>query len=287
MGEGFMRYMLPLFILLILPPAAQADWKEQFGKEFLTRPWAGVQVQKNVCIECHSSEMVKPEDRDIPRKWETSWHSQNGISCHNCHGGDPNDAENAMSPQRGYVGTPEPAKIPEFCGKCHAGILKIFLESGHGKALKSSGKGPNCVTCHGSHTVQKASIQIINEPLCTKCHSYGRVKEMRQALSVTENRMNEIEKSLKQLKAEGVFTDEEDKSLFSTQAQFRTLFHSEDVSLIRKRTDEFAGKLDQIREKIQKTFDELRFRRDFSAFLMMIFAGMAIGFWFLSKTPKE
>ena len=104
---------------------------------------------------------------------------------------------------------------------------------------------------------------------------------------VTENRMNEIEKSLKELKAEGVFTEEEDKSLFSTQAQFRTLFHTEDVSLIRKRTDEFAGKLDQIREKIQKTFDELRFRRDFSAFLMMIFAGMAIGFWFLSKTPKK
>jgi nitrate/TMAO reductase-like tetraheme cytochrome c subunit len=287
MGESFMRYILPLFILLILPPTAQADWKAEFEKEFLTRPWAGAQAQENVCIECHSSDMMKPELRDIPRQWEKSWHYQNGISCHNCHGGDPKDAENAMSPQRGYVGTPKPAQIPEFCGKCHAGILKNFLESGHGKALKSSGKGPNCVTCHGSHTVQKASIQIISEPLCTKCHSYGRVKEMRQALLVTENRMNEIEKSLKELKGEGVFTEEEDKSLFSTQAEFRILFHTEDVSLVKKRTDEFIRKLTPLQAKIQKTFEEIKFRKNFSAFLMMIFVGLAIGFLLLSKSPKE
>ena len=282
-----MRYLFSLFILLILSPSVQADWKAEFEKEFRTTPWAGAQVQQDVCIECHSSDMMKPELRDIPRQWEKSWHYQNGISCHDCHGGDPKDAENAMSPQRGFVGTPKPAKIPEFCGKCHAGILKNFLESGHGKALKSSGKGPNCVTCHGSHTVQKASIQIINEALCTKCHSYERVKEMRQALLVTENRMNEIEKSLKELKAEGVFNEEEDKSLFSTQAEFRILFHTEDVSLVKKRTDEFIRKLAPVQAKIQKTFEEIKFRKNFSAFLMMIFIGMAIGFFLLSKPPKE
>ena len=287
MGEVFMKYLIPLFIILILPPASQADWKEQFEKEFLARPWAGPQVQKDVCIECHSSDMMKPETRDIPRKWETSWHSQNGISCHNCHGGDPKDAENAMSPQRGFVGTPKYAQIPEFCGKCHVGILKNFLESGHGKALKSSGKGPNCVTCHGSHSIQKASINIINEQLCTKCHPYERVKVMKQALFVTENKMNEIDKSLKELKAEGVFTEEEEKNFFSTQARFRTLFHTEDVSLVRRQTDEFANKLDQVKVKIQKIFEELRFRKNFAAFLMMLFTGMAIGFWLLSKNPKE
>ena len=231
--------------------------------------------------------MMKPEDREIQRKWETSWHSRNGISCHNCHGGDPQDTDNAMSPQRGYVGIPKPAQIPEFCGKCHAGILKNFLDSGHGKSLKSSGKGPHCVTCHGSHTVQKATIQVINEPLCTKCHSYARVKEIRQALLVTENRMDEIEKSLKALKAEGVFTEDEDKSLFSTQAEFRILFHTEDVSLVKKRTDEFARKLSSTQAKIQKIFEEIKFRKNFSAFLMLIFVGMAIGFGLLAKSPKE
>jgi uncharacterized membrane-anchored protein YitT (DUF2179 family) len=110
---------------------------------------------------------------------------------------------------------------------------------------------------------------------------------MRQALLVTENKMSEIERSLKELKAEGVFTEEEDKSLFSTQAEFRILFHTEDVSLVKKRTDEFARKLSSTQAKIQETFKEIKFRKNFSAFLMLIFAGMAIGFGLLAKSPKE
>ena len=287
MGKVFMRYLVSMLIILILPSLAVADWKKEFEKEFLTRPWAGVQVQKDVCVECHSSDMMKPEMRDIPHEWEKSWHYQNGISCHDCHGGDPQDAANAMSPERGFVETPKYTKIPEFCGKCHVGILKNFMESGHGIALKSSRKGPNCVTCHGSHNIQKASIHIINEHLCTKCHSYERVKVMKQALFLTENKMNEIGKSLKELKARGIFTEEEEKNFFSTQAEFRILFHTEDVALVKKRTDEFTSKLNQIQVKNQKTFDELGFRRNFSAFLMLIFIGMGIVFSFLAKSPKE
>lgn len=287
LGEVFMRYLVSMLILLVLPSFAMADWKKEFEQKFLTKPWVGIQVQKDVCIECHSSDMMKPEIRDIPREWEISWHYQNGVSCHDCHGGDPKDAANSMSRQRGFVGSPKYTQVPEFCGKCHVGILKNFLESGHGKALKSSPKGPNCVTCHASHNIQKASLHIINEHLCTKCHSYERVKVMKQALFLTENKMNAIDKSLKELKTEGVFTEEEEKNLFSIQAEFRTLFHTEDVSLVKMRTDEFISKLNPIQVKIQKTFDELGFRRNFSAFLMLIFIGMGIVFSFLAKSPKE
>ena len=281
-----MRYLLTLLVIL-LPSVGLTDYREEFRKEFLTKPWAGVQVPKDVCVECHSSDMMKPEMRVIPPQWEMSWHHQNGVSCHNCHGGDPQDEANSMSPQRGFVGTPKYAKVPEFCGKCHVGILKNFLESGHGKTLKASGKGPNCVTCHGVHNIQKASINIISEQLCTKCHSYDRVKIMKQALFVTENKINDVEKSLKILKSEGVYTEDEDKDLFSTQAEFRTLFHTENVSLVREKTDGFIKKLNQIEVKMQKTFEELRFRRNFSSFLMLIFIGMGIGLVILMKSPKK
>jgi hypothetical protein len=60
-----------------------------------------------------------------------------------------------------------------------------------------------------------------------------------------------------------------------------------DVSLVKKQTDDFAKRLDQVKVKIQKNFEELGFRRDFSALLMMLFVGLAIGFWLLSKNPKE
>ena len=281
-----MKTLLPMLAIIFLPWAALADWKADFQREFLTKEWGRDQRPEDACVGCHSTEMMKPELRTIPDIWAGSWHFQNGISCHNCHGGDPNDQANSMSAQKGFVGTPSYKQVPEFCGKCHVGILKNFLESGHGKALKASGKGPNCVTCHGSHNVQKASIHIISEQLCTRCHSYERVKTMKQALLVTENRMNEIDQNLKELKKEGFYNDEEQKAFFNTQAQFRTLFHSEDVSLIKRQTDEFLGKFGKIQDRVEKAMAELRFRRNFSAFLMLIFGGLALGFFLVSRNPK-
>jgi nitrate/TMAO reductase-like tetraheme cytochrome c subunit len=258
-------------------------YKKIFEKEFLTKPWAGEQVEVDVCIECHTSDVMKPQYRSIPDEWKMSWHSQNKISCHDCHGGDPKDAPMSMSRQRGFVGTPKYSEVPEFCGKCHIGILKHYLDSGHGKTLKASGKGPNCVTCHGSHNIQKASIEIINETLCTKCHSYERAKVMKQALFVTEKKIMDIDNNIKRLKDAGVFTEEE-KNLFSTHVEFRTLFHSIDVSLVKNRTDEFIKRLDVIEKDVQAIFNELDFRKNFSAFLMLLFAGMGVVIFLILKT---
>lgn len=271
---------------LVFSPVAVADYKDAFEKEFLAQPWAGEQLERSACIECHVSDVMKPEFRSIADEWKKSWHFQNNVSCHNCHGGDPEDAAMAMSPQRGFSGSPEYTEVPEFCGKCHAGILKNYLESGHGKAFKSSGSGPNCVTCHGSHNVQKANIDIINEQRCTQCHSYERARIMKQALFITEKKIREIETGLKKLKTEGVFTEEEEKSLFGTHAEFRTLFHTVDVTLVKERTDEFTKKLDSIDVRIQDTFRELKFRRNFSAFIMLVFIGMGFLLYLLSKTPE-
>ncbi len=213
------------------------------------------------------------------------------FSCHDCHGGDPKDASMSMSPQRGFVGAPKYRDVPEFCGKCHVGILKSYLESGHGKALKSTGKGPNCVTCHGSHKeeqyIQKASIDIINEGLCSRCHSYERAKMMKQALFLTEKKIGEIGTSLEELRREGIYAADDEKALFSTEAEFRTLFHSVDVSLVKDRTDEFTKRLNAIERSVKHIFSEVKFRRNFSSFLMLVFAGLAVLVAMLSATYKE
>jgi hypothetical protein len=57
--------------------------------------------------------------------------------------------------------------------------------------------------------------------------------------------------------------------------------------LVRERTDGFVKKLNQIEVRMQKTFEELRFRRNFSAFLMLLFIGLGIGLLILSKNPKK
>ncbi len=281
------RLFFSLLMLLTLPSLSAAGYKEDFEKGFLTKPWAGEQVEENLCVSCHSSDRMKPEFKAIVDAWQASWHARNKISCENCHGGDPKDAALSMSRQRGFAGTPRHNDVPDFCGKCHIGILSNFLESGHGKALKASRKAPNCVTCHGSHSIQKAGIDIINEQLCTKCHSYERARIMKQALFLTEKKIAQLEDKLAELKREGVFAGAEERSLFSTQAEFRTLFHTVDVNLVNGRTDEFTVKLGQIDKDIQSTFRDLGFRKNFSAFLMLAFAGMGIAIFLLSQSKED
>jgi hypothetical protein len=288
MGKPVMTHLIFLVMVLsLVSVAGAAGFKELFEKEFMTKQWAGGRTEVSACLQCHASEGMKPEYRAITDEWKQSWHFEHGVSCHDCHGGDPNDAEMAMSHQRGFVGRPKPREIPEFCGKCHVGIGSHYLQSGHGKALKSAGTGPHCVSCHGSHNVQKANIDIINEKLCSRCHAYERAKIMKQALFATEAKIQGLEKNLSELKSMGVYTEREDKSLFSTQAEFRTLFHTVDVELVKKMTDHFTGKLVTLEKTVQDTFRELAFRRNFSAFLMLVFIGLAVVLGFIAKRPKE
>jgi hypothetical protein len=84
-----------------------------------------------------------------------------------------------------------------------------------------------------------------------------------------------------------MYTGNETRELFSTQAEFRALFHTIDADLVKKRTDEFMQKLSAIEAKIKASFDELRFRKNFSAFLMLIFIGLSVVVSLLSKTYKD
>jgi len=283
-----MRYLfLSLIALFTLPSMGLAGYREEFEKGFLTKPWAGQQVEENRCISCHSSDKMQQKHKDIVDAWQASWHAQNKISCENCHGGDPKDAALSMSPRRGFAGSPSYKGVPEFCGKCHIGILSNFLESGHGKALKASRKAPNCVTCHGSHNIQKAGINIINEQLCTRCHSYERAKIMKQALFLTEKKITELGQGLQDLKREGFYAEADEKGLFSTQAEFRTLFHTVDVNLVKERTEGVTTKLDQLEKNVEAANRELNFRKNFSAFLMLAFSGMGIVIFLLTKTRED
>ena len=84
----------------------------------------------------------------------------------------------------------------------------------------------------------------------------------------------------------GVFTEEQEKTIFNTEAEFRTLFHSVDVSLIKDRSDGFVKKLEQIEAETKAMSRELQFRKNFSAYLMLLALAIGIVFFMLSKTSK-
>jgi nitrate/TMAO reductase-like tetraheme cytochrome c subunit len=283
------RLFLSFVILLTFHSVAIAGYREDFEKEFLTKPWAGQRVEESACIECHSYTTMP---KSISQEIFSSLHYQYNVSCHDCHGGDPKDSSLAMSHERGFAGVPKYTEVPEFCGKCHVGILEKYLESGHGQAVESTTRrGPNCVVCHGSHKggryIKKANIHIINEQLCTKCHDYERAKIMKQALLLVEKKIEGVEKQISDLKEERIFEESDEKQLFSIHAEFRTLFHAIDVSLIKSRSDEFIERLNRLEMKIQDTVKELQFRRNFSAFFMLVFVAMAITVLMLPKSDGE
>lgn len=152
---------------------------------------ARARQKKDSCIDCHSRLEGKLSD---PVKGATSdIHHARGLSCNDCHGGDPNaeDKAAAKDPRKGYLGKPSPADVPSFCAKCHgdAYLMKKFnpslrvdqkqeyLTSVHGQRLLAGDQRvATCVSCHGVH-----GIRAVNDPLssvyplnvaetCAKCH---------------------------------------------------------------------------------------------------------------------
>lgn len=273
-------------IALLLLSCAEEDYKVRFQRDMLTEPWGAVTIEESVCVSCHDSDLMTPEQRQIPDEWRQSWHYAHDVSCHDCHGGDPEDEVKSMSPERGFVGIPADPDVPEFCGKCHIGILKHYMESGHGLALKQTGIGPTCVTCHGDHRIQKASIDIISEQLCTRCHGFERARIMKAALLVTERKIVETEGNLAALGPRGVYTEDYEKTLFRIQAEFRTLFHTIDVDTVKEKTDEFTESVAALDSTLAGIFRELAFRRSYSAAVMLIFLALGVTILLIRRTHR-
>jgi len=209
-----------------------------------------------VCIQCHAT---MPGKIGEPVKlWKGSIHAENGIACNACHGGDPKDAANAMSPARGFLGAPKEPAIPAFCGRCHVGVLKDYLASAHGRALGKG--GPTCVTCHSNHLVVKASLEIINEKRCSQCHSFERAKTIRDAMQETEAMIVAMDKRIAAYKGEGVDTEGLEKGLFAVRNRFHTLFHNVDVGMVKKESAGIQGDLKKIQDQI-KALDDSRQQR--------------------------
>jgi hypothetical protein len=151
----------------------------------------GVAQKASTCVDCH----IKLEGRfgDPARSIKDDVHLSRGLSCNDCHGGDPTqpDKKAAKDPSKGYLGRPRTIDIPAFCGKCHndASFMKKFnpslrvdqekeySTSIHGKLLAGGNqKVATCISCHGVH-----GIRGVADPLstvypsnvaetCAKCH---------------------------------------------------------------------------------------------------------------------
>ncbi|MEJ2084301.1 MAG: hypothetical protein P8Y44_01310 [Acidobacteriota bacterium] len=79
--------------------------------------------EETSCTSCHGdSDIFEPIQLEILADVRKGVHSDFGLSCHDCHGGNPDtalaeDMDAAMDPSyepNPYRGTPEPGEIPSW-----------------------------------------------------------------------------------------------------------------------------------------------------------------------------
>ena len=144
------------------------------------------------CLECHKAMEGPLADPVTLNNGDA--HQSRGLSCADCHGGDPSqdDPTAAMNPGKGFIAKPNPKQIPQFCGKCHSSAefmrtfnpaLRIDQEheystSVHGKLLAAGDqKVATCISCHGYHGVRavkdpQSKVYALNvAETCSQCHA--------------------------------------------------------------------------------------------------------------------
>jgi hypothetical protein len=158
------------------------------------------------CVTCHSNgDYFDEEGLAIARDHANDVHAGARLSCHDCHGGNPDPAlsddleamDPSYAPNR-YVGAPARKDIPAFCGKCHSSLeymrkydpaarvdqLDEYWTSQHGKALRAGSEhAATCVDCHGVHGIRKVESQESAvfptrvAETCAHCHSNAETME--------------------------------------------------------------------------------------------------------------
>ncbi len=145
----------------------------------------------NTCLDCHGA--LDPPLQVTEQQFANDIHSQKGLSCASCHGGDPARADmEAMSKTAGFRGKISRKDIPGLCGGCHSDAAFMrkynpslrtdqfsqYKTSVHGTLFtKGDTKVAVCIDCHGVHDLRPASdtrskVNPLNvASTCSRCHS--------------------------------------------------------------------------------------------------------------------
>ncbi|HON25076.1 MAG TPA: cytochrome c3 family protein [Myxococcota bacterium] len=139
--------------------------------------------QSETCAACHMDEQRTDLPVGSQKKVADYFMSVHGLAvsksgllvsatCVDCHGSHhvfgPDDEDSPLAR----------VNIPALCGKCHAGVEKLYRESVHGAILeKGNDDVPVCTDCHESHAIRskwdpKSGSYATNVPeLCLNCHA--------------------------------------------------------------------------------------------------------------------
>ncbi|MDO8643748.1 MAG: cytochrome c3 family protein, partial [bacterium] len=243
-----------------------------------------VKKDQSSCVSCHldmGGTLAEPVTL-----WKESIHYKMGNNCEGCHGGDPLDAADAMSSKKGFVGAPKKGEVSSFCGKCHVGVMENYKKSPHYRAALK-GKGPTCTTCHNSHNVQKASFDLINEKLCTQCHSFQNGRKIREAFVSAETALNEQQKTLNYLEHRGMPVKRMKEELFALRNSLHQMTHTLDFEKIRAQTGTVLKKSEEMDQELKPLHQRVHHRWFWGSLVAAFFILLLIVLIQLKKTYED
>jgi hypothetical protein len=147
---------------------------------------------KDTCLECHAA--LDDRLQRPATLFKNDVHAANGLSCADCHGGNRESDDMAVSMNRakGFLGKVKRAAIPKLCARCHSDPeqmrkyrpqqrvdqYELYLTSVHGKRLLTGDENvATCVDCHSIHDIRavKDALSPVH-PLrqadtCARCHA--------------------------------------------------------------------------------------------------------------------
>ena len=142
--------------------------------------WQAGQDTTYGCLVCHA---------DKRRSFSQGVHSERGIRCDDCHGGNPSALETEAAHRGSAFDPGNKVAIARLCSSCHsdpnqmrqyglpAGELAEFRTSRHGQVLlQGNVDAPTCTECHDAHTIlrptdARSNVYPTNIPAtCAVCH---------------------------------------------------------------------------------------------------------------------
>ncbi len=235
------------------------------------------------CIDCHKG-LEDARLREPVGLWSASVHAEVGNTCDGCHGGNPADAaKSSMSKENNFYAAPKKNEIVQFCGKCHQELSATFMKSEHGITGEQT-----CIGCHGSHTIRRISIDIINEEKCSECHDYDEPEKLKNILLGLHGKFRNSTSKAKSIT--GLPTEPVNKELdkvWTQLRQVRMISHTFDIPKVEtfaQKTDESIGQVDL---EITRLLDVVHERKIWGYASVALFALLAISFYFYNRSDPD
>ena len=219
----------------------------------------------NSCTECHGNPQFRVTNKQLYkyyRDWELSVHSSEGVTCVDCHGGNPEKTEKMGAHGKDIEQLLAPVnydRISSTCGKCHEKNVANYKKSMHYRKLTETGLAsptPTCVNCHGSINTSIPTADAIAE-ICSHCHNIitENHPEIPEIASYLVERLSFINSYYRHIVSKGVAERSPDfRSAMDLEfTGLAEIWHSLDLERIEEKTLQIRTMLIKKRKELRRS----------------------------------